>query len=155
MAAAGLIKKRWTSFSRAFASAGNEITQTFADIVDSIPTTIGEMLEEAPVPPECKPARGLTDDLGAFIRGLPEAQPLAKSDISTLSEKLGGVLRLGIRPEKDLWDWVASYGGNRQFSTSSISFISFKKCVDTLITASAAFPDKGELFVKFVTCALK
>ena len=109
------------------------------------------MLEEAPIPPaECRPARRLTDDLGAFIRSLPSSAPITKDSISVLAEKLG------MRPGKELLDWISSYGGeSRQFRTAGIAFISFRKCVNTLITASAAFSDKGEMFVKFVSCAMK
>ena len=60
-----------------------------------------------------------------------------------------------MRPGKELWDWISSYVEGRQFSTAVIAFLSFRKCVNTLITASAAFSDKGEMFVKFVSCAMK
>lgn len=153
-ATAGFLKKGWSSFSRMFASAGNELTQNFADFVDSIPLSMKDMLEEAPVPADCRPAKRLTDDLGAFIRSLPPP-PVTKENVFILAGKLGAVLRLGMKPGKDLWDWVASYGGNRQFSTSEVAFLPFKRCVDTLISASAAFSDKSELFVKFVSCALQ
>lgn len=154
MATAGFIKKSLFDFSRAFASVGNELTQTFAELVDSIPTTMNEMFEEAPIPPECKPARKLTDDLGAFIRSLP-APPITKDNILVLAEKLGCVLKLGIKPECELWDWIASYGKNKQFNTQTDDSLSFKKCVGTLVTASIAFSDKNEMFIKFITCAIK
>ena len=149
------LMKGLSSFHKMFVSVGNELTQTFADLVDAIPLSVDEMLEEAPIPAECRPARRLTDDLGAFVRGLPPSTPLAKDGISVLAEKLGRVLKLGMRQGKELWDWVASYGGSRQFSTAAVAFLSFKKCVDTLIAASAAFSDKSEMFVKFVSCAIK
>ena len=88
-----------------FVGFGNDLTQTFADLVDSIPLSMDEMLEEAPIPPaECRPARRLTDDLGAFIRSLPSSAPITKERISVLAEKLG------MRPGKELWDWISSYG---------------------------------------------
>ena len=53
------------------------------------PLSMDEMLEEAPIlPAECRPARRLTDDLGAFIRSLPSSAPITKDCISVLAEKL-------------------------------------------------------------------
>ena len=100
--------KGLTSFHKMFVGFGNDLTQTFADLVESIPLGMDEMLEEAPIlPAECRPARRLTDDLGAFIRSLPSSAPITKESISVLAEKLG------MRPGKELWDWISSYGGEQ------------------------------------------
>ena len=82
--------KGLTSFHKMFVGFGNDLTQTFTDLVDSIPLSMDEMLEEAPIlPEECMPARRLTDDLGAFIRSLPSSASITKDSISVLAEKLG------------------------------------------------------------------
>ena len=142
--------KGLTSFHKMFVGFGNDLTQTFADLVDSTPLSMDEMLEEAPIHPQSAGQRGgLRTTSGPLSAALPSSAPITKDCISVFAEKLG------MRPGKELWDWISSYVEGRQFSTAVIAFLSFRKCVNTLITASAAFSDKGEMFVKFVSCAIK
>ena len=50
--------KGLTSFHKMFVGFGNDLTQTFADLVDSIPLSMDEMLEEAPIHPQSADQRG-------------------------------------------------------------------------------------------------
>ena len=50
--------KGLTSFHKMFVGFGNDFTQTFADLVDSTPLSMDEMLEEAPIPPQSAGQRG-------------------------------------------------------------------------------------------------
>ena len=99
-ATTGLIKKK---FSQMFASAGNELKhKNSADFVDSIPLSMEEILQIRACHCRLQAIKNRhTGDFGFNIHSL-SPPPITEENVSVLAEKYVSILKLGLKPRKDL-----------------------------------------------------
>ena len=82
--------KGLTSFHKMFLGFGNDLTQTFADLVDSIPLNMDEMLEEAPIHPQSAGQRGgLQTTSGLLFTASHHQRPSPRKGFPSLQKSSG------------------------------------------------------------------